>query len=116
MLRIILGINLLYFLVPGYLIAIALMFFVPDIFTAVAFDSGGVASGAMASGFLLPLALGVCTAIGGNIATEGYGLVAMIAMIPLISIQILGLIYRIKSERMRKESLSASKRKEKILD
>ncbi len=116
MLRIILGINLLYFLVPGYLIAIVLMFFVPDIFTAVAFDSGGVASGAMASGFLLPLALGVCTAVGGNVATEGYGLVAMIAMIPLISIQILGLVYRIKSERIRKGNLNVSKRKEKILD
>ena len=116
MLRIILEINLLYFLIPGYLIALVLMFFVPEIFTAVAFDSGGVASGAMASGFLLPLALGVCTAVGGNVATEGYGLVAMIAMIPLISIQILGLVYRIKSERSRKESLSASKRKEKILD
>ena len=73
-----------------------LTFFVPDIFTAIAFDSGGVASGAMTASFLLPLALGVCGAAGGNIATEGFGVVAMVAMTPLIAIQILGIVYKIR--------------------
>ena len=97
MLRIILHIPIMYFLVPGYLIAIVLAFLVPDIFTAIAFDSGGVASGAMTASFLMPFALGACRAVGGNIATEGFGVVAMVAMTPLITIQILGLVYKIKT-------------------
>ena len=103
MLRILLNIPIMYFLIPGYLIAIVLTFFVPDIFTAIAFDSGGVASGAMTASFLMPLALGVCSAVGGNIATEGFGVVAMVAMTPLITIQILGLIYRIKTSRVNRK-------------
>lgn len=102
MLRIVFHIPIMYFLVPGYLIAIVLTFFVPDIFTAIAFDSGGVASGAMTASFLLPLALGVCGAVGGNVATEGFGLVAMVAMTPLIAIQILGLVYKIKIAKLKK--------------
>ena len=103
MLRIILHIPIMYFLIPGYLIALALTFIVPDIFTAIAFDSGGVASGAMTASFIMPLALGVCRAVGGNVATEGFGVVAMVAMTPLITIQILGLIYKIKTARIKKE-------------
>ena len=103
MLRIILGIPIMYFLIPGYLIALILTFVVPDIFTAIAFDSGGVASGAMTASFLMPLALGLCGAVGGNYATEGFGVVAMVAMTPLIAIQILGLIYRIKTNRMKRK-------------
>ena len=97
MLRILLNVPIMYFLIPGYLIAVALAFIVPDIFTAIAFDSGGVASGAMTASFLMPLALGACRAVGGNIATEGFGVVAMVAMTPLITIQILGLVYKIKT-------------------
>lgn len=99
MLRILLNIPIMYFLIPGYLIAVILAFIVPDIFTAIAFDSGGVASGAMTASFLMPLALGACRAVGGNIATEGFGVVAMVAMTPLITIQILGLVYKIKTSR-----------------
>ena len=102
MLRIVFHIPIMYFLIPGYLIALVLTFIVPDIFTAIAFDSGGVASGAMTASFMLPLALGVCGAVGGNLATEGFGLVAMVAMTPLIAIQILGLVYKIKISKLNK--------------
>lgn len=99
MLRIICNIPLLYFLIPGYAIAIGLSFFVPKIFTAIAFDSGGVASGPMTATFLLPLAQGVCLAVGGNLVTDAFGVVAMVAMTPLITIQILGMIYKVKESR-----------------
>ena len=103
MLRIILHIPIMYFLVPGYLIALVLTFIVPEMFTAIAFDSGGVASGAMTASFLMPLALGVCSAVGGNVATEEFGVVAMVAMTPLITIQILGLVYKIKMSKLKKQ-------------
>ena len=77
-------------------IAIGLSFFVPKIFTAIAFDSGGVASGPMTATFLLPLAQGACLAVGGNIVTDAFGVVAMVAMTPLITIQILGMTYQLK--------------------
>lgn len=96
MLRILLKIPILYLLVPGYAIAIVLSFFVPKIFTAIAFDSGGVASGPMTATFLLPLAQGACIAVGGDMVVDAFGVVAMVAMTPLITIQVLGLIYKIK--------------------
>lgn len=98
MLRIIVNIPLMYILIPGYLIALALTFFVPPIFTAIAFDSGGVASGPMTSTFLLPLTIGVCVSNGGNVVTDAFGVIAMVAMTPLIAIQILGLLYKIKTK------------------
>ena len=94
MMRVITGLPIMYLLVPGYLIALILMFFVPPIFTSIAFDSGGVASGPMTATFLLPLAMGACTAVGGDIAADAFGVVAMVAMTPLITIQILGLHYK----------------------
>ena len=96
MLRIVADIPIMYLLVPGYLIAIVLSFFVPPIFTAIAFDSGGVASGPMTATFLLPMSIGVCTGVGGDVVTGAFGVVAMVAMTPLIAIQILGLMYKIK--------------------
>lgn len=96
MIRVIWRIPILWFLIPGYAIAIGLSFFVPKIFTAIAFDSGGVASGPMTATFLLPLAQGACIAVGGNIVTDAFGVVAMVAMTPLITIQILGMVYKIK--------------------
>ena len=109
MLRIILNIPIMYFLVPGYLIALVLTFLVPDMFTAIAFDSGGVASGAMTASFLMPFALGVCSSVGTNVATQGFGVVAMVAMTPLITIQILGLIFKIKSAKLKKQVVSTTK-------
>ena len=96
MVRALTGIPILCFLIPGYAIAIGLSFFVPKIFTAIAFDSGGVASGPMTATFLLPLAQGACTAVGGNLVTDAFGMVAMVAMTPLITIQILGMVHRLK--------------------
>lgn len=99
MVRVLTGISILWFILPGYVIALLLSFFVPKIFTAIAFDSGGVASGPMTATFLLPFAMGACQAVGGNIVRDAFGIVAMVAMTPLIAIQLLGAIYRIKSRR-----------------
>lgn len=96
MLRILTGIPITYFLIPGYAISLLLTFFVPKIYTGIAFDSGGVASGPMTATFLLPFAMGACTALGGNILTDAFGIVAMVAMTPLITIQSLGFSSEIK--------------------
>ena len=99
MIRVLSGISILYFIAPGYILSLALSFFVPDIFTAIAFDSGGVASGPMTATFLLPLATGACAAVGGNVATDAFGVVAMVAMTPLIAIQALGVSCRLRERR-----------------
>lgn len=103
MIRVLTGLPVLYFLIPGYIIAIVLSFFVPKIFSAIAFDSGGVASGPMTATFLLPLAQGACIAVGGNLVADSFGVVAMVAMTPLITIQMLGLVYQLK-QRFGKKS------------
>jgi hypothetical protein len=91
-LRIILGFNVLYYLIPGYFISLGLTFFVPGLYSAIAFDSGGVASGPLTSTFILPFAVGVCVALSGpnSVMTDAFGIVAMVAMTPLITIQALG--------------------------
>jgi hypothetical protein len=99
MVRVLTGINILWFLLPGYLTAIMLSFVVPKIFTAIAFDSGGVASGPMTATFLLPFAIGVCGGTGGNVITDAFGVVAMVAMAPLITIQVLGLYFKFKQKK-----------------
>ncbi|MDE7167227.1 MAG: DUF1538 domain-containing protein [Clostridia bacterium] len=91
--RMIFHFSLLYYLIPGYLISLGLSFFVPKIYTAIAFDSGGVASGPLTSSFILPLIVGACVVISGgteHILTHAFGVVAMVAMTPLITIQALG--------------------------
>ena len=99
MIRVLTGISILYLVIPGYLLSLALSFVVPDIFTAIAFDSGGVASGPMTATFLLPLATGACLAVGGNVVTDAFGVVAMVAMTPLIAIQILGVRYKLREKQ-----------------
>ena len=99
MLRVWLHIPIYWFLVPGYLLALALTFRVPKIFTAIAFDSGGVASGPMTATFLLPFAMGACQMLGGDMLMDAFGVVAMVAMTPLTTIQILGLFYQRKLAR-----------------
>ena len=96
MVRALTGISVLWFVGIGYALALALSFIVPDIFTSIAFDSGGVASGARTSTVLMPLALGATSAVGGEIMTDAFGVIAMVALLPPITVQILGLIYQIK--------------------
>ncbi len=91
MVRVLTGVNILALLLPGYAVALGLTFFVPGIFTGIAFDSGGVASGPMTATFLLPFAQGACQALGGDMMTDAFGIVAMVAMTPLVTIQVMGL-------------------------
>ena len=104
MIRVITGISILWFLIPGYAVALGISFFVPKIYTAIAFDSGGVASGPMTATFLLPFAQGACEALGGNVVTDAFGVVAMVAMTPLLTIQMLGLLYQLKMKRAAQET------------
>lgn len=113
-LRIITGINILWFLIPGYVIALTLSFFVPKIFVGISFDSGGVASGTMMSAFVLPLCVGACSCIVrgdgsvANIMTDAFGCVAFVAMAPIITIQISGLAYKMKAEHSVRKFVSAT--------
>ena len=97
MIRVLTGVSILWFLIPGYALALIISCIVSPIFTSVAFDAGGVASGPLTATFLLPLAMGASGAAGGNIAEDAFGIVAMVAMTPLLTIQILGLISKFKS-------------------
>ena len=99
MVRVLTGISILWFLIPGYAFAIGISFVVPKLYTAIAFDAGGVASGPMTAAFLLPLAQGACVAVGGNIVTDAFGVVAMT---PLITVQLMGLMAQLKQRRARK--------------
>ncbi len=101
-LRILTGIPIQWIVIPGYIIALMLSRFVPKIFVGIAFDSGGVASGPMTSTFLLPLCIGACEALGGNIMTDAFGVVALVALTPLIAVQIMGLQYRLKMKNQEK--------------
>ncbi len=92
LIRIIFDFSLVYYVIPGYFLSLALSLFVPPVYTAIAFDSGGVASGPMTSGFILPFATGVCVCLQGEAAVlrDAFGVVAVVAMTPLITIQLLG--------------------------
>lgn len=111
--RIIFDFSLVYYVIPGYFISLALSLFVPPVYTAIAFDSGGVASGPMTSGFILPFAVGVCVSLQGENAVlrDGFGVVALVAMTPLITIQILGfkaiISNKIKERRAMRRILAA---------
>ena len=111
--RIIFDFSLTYYIIPGYFISLGLSLFVPAVYTAIAFDSGGVASGPMTSGFILPFAIGVCVGIQGPDAVlrDAFGVVALVAMIPLITIQLLGfraiVSNRVKERRAMKRILDA---------
>ncbi len=111
--RIIFDFSLVYYIIPGYFISLALSLFVPPVYTAIAFDSGGVASGPMTSGFILPFAIGICVSLQGENAVlrDGFGVVAMVAMAPLITIQLLGfkaiVSNKIKEKRAMRRILQA---------
>ena len=105
MLRILLKIPILPILAIGYAVSLLISFLVPPLYTAVAFDSGGVASGPMTTTFILPLAVGACNALGGNLLTDAFGVVAMVAITPLITIQVLGLYSNVR-RRIRRRKLA----------
>ncbi len=113
LLRILLGFSLLYYLIPGYLISLGLSFFVPRLYTAIAFDSGGVASGPLTSSFILPMAIGACVTLRGEqeVLSSAFGIVSMVAMTPLITIQALGfravLAAHVRRRRAMRRILSA---------
>ena len=96
MMRVLTGLPIHWIVVPGYVIALILSRFVPKMFVGIAFDSGGVASGPMTTTFLLPLSIGACDAVGGNLMTDAFGVVALVALTPLIAIQLMGILYQYK--------------------
>jgi len=108
--RVLTGLSVWWFLLPGYALALAMTFYSPRMFTAIAFDSGGVAAGTMTAAFLLPFTVGVCEAVGGNVMTDAFGAVGMVAMMPLITVQAMGVVYQRKLSRSqlleRQEQLS----------
>ena len=96
--RVLFSIHIMWILLPGYAFALILTFFVPRIFTGIAFDSGGVCAGSMSSAFLLPFAIGICEGVGGNVMIDAFGVVGIVAMPPLVVIQIMGLVYQFKAK------------------
>ncbi|HQD25563.1 MULTISPECIES: DUF1538 domain-containing protein [Methanoculleus] len=101
MVRVLTEIEIWLFLLPGYAVALALTFVAPQIFVAIAFDSGGIAAGTMAAAFLLPFTTGVSRVMGGSVLTEAFGIITVVAMMPLITVQVMGLIYKMKVRRVR---------------
>lgn len=97
--RVLSGTPINYFLIIGYIVALLLMIITPNLFTMIAFDSGGAVSGPLTTTFLLPLVTGICYQVNGNVLTDAFGLVALVALSPLITIQILGAIYNIKTKQ-----------------
>ena len=115
MVRVLTGLNIFWLLIPGYTISLGLTFFVPSIFTGIAFDSGGVASGPMTATFLLPFAQGACHALGGSMMTDAFGIVAMVAMTPLVTIQIMGLSSVVRHKLARRRLRSRMERVEDMI-
>jgi len=108
LLRALYGIPFFYIILPGYALALILTFFTPDIFVGVAFDSGGVTSGPMTASFLLPLMIGICEASSRaniNVMEDAFGLVSMVALMPLITIQIVGIMYKYRKDRFFEEQV-----------
>ncbi|MBE6670577.1 MAG: DUF1538 domain-containing protein [Ruminococcaceae bacterium] len=104
MLRVLTGVPIQYIVIPGYVLALVMSRFVPKIFVGIAFDSGGVASGPMTSTFLIPISIGACLAVGGDIMTDAFGVVALVALTPLIAIQMMGLVYKYKTQKINKQA------------
>lgn len=99
MLRLLTGLSIWWILVPGYVLALSLTFFVPNLFVGIGFDSGGVAAGAMSAAFVLPFTIGVCEALGGNVMIDAFGAVGMIAIMPPITLQLVRVYYGFRQRR-----------------
>lgn len=100
--RTLIGFSIMYYIIPGYLVSLIMMFIVPDLYTAIAFDSGGTASGPMAVSFVLPLIVGIFSERSGlttgvEFYESAFGVVSMVAMTPILAIQILGLASKFKT-------------------
>jgi len=94
------GLQLWHFILPGYILAIGLMYVTPKMFVGMAFDAGGVASGPMTATFILAFVQGAAESIeGANVLLDGFGMIAMVAMMPIITLEILGILFKIKSRK-----------------
>ncbi|MCI8332758.1 MAG: DUF1538 domain-containing protein [Clostridiales bacterium] len=113
--RVLTGLSLYWVILPGYIIALILSRIVPPIFVGIAFDAGGVASGPMTTTFLLPLAMGACETLGGNVMSDAFGIVALVAMTPLIAVQLMGLVYKTKQSRRADPFTSGEQEKDEII-
>ncbi len=105
MLRVLTGMPIYWIVIPGYVTALVMSRFVPKMFVGIAFDSGGVASGPMTTTFLIPLSIGACEASGGNLMTDAFGVVALVALTPLIAVQIMGIQYQIVLKKARSSAV-----------
>lgn len=97
MVRVFTGTPFIYYAIVGYGVALLLTFFIPKVFTAIAFDAGGATGGSLTTAFLLPIAIGACYAVGGNVFTDAFGLASMVSLVPIITVEIVGLIYQLKT-------------------
>lgn len=94
------GIHLWHYLLPGYIIALALTFFAPKLFVGIAFDAGGVATGPMTATFILAFTQGAAARVeGANVLIDGFGMISMVALMPIITLQLLGILYKIKARK-----------------
>lgn len=109
--RLLTHISILWILVPTYAVAITLSFVAPPLFVGIAFDSGGVATGSMATTFALPLMIGICTQLGGNVMMEAFGTLAFCAIAPILVVLIFGVIYKIGIKRVRAKDATLETRK-----
>lgn len=112
MVRIITNTSFIYYILPGQILSLILMFFTPKVFTGIAFDAGGATGGTLTAAFLLPIAIGTCIATGTDILTGAFGLAAFVSLAPLITIQIVGIMYKIGNKR----ELSIDNIDESIID
>ena len=94
--RVFSGTSFMIYAFIGYGIALLLTFFIPKVFTAIAFDAGGATGGSLTTTFLLPIAIGACTSLGGNVYTDAFGLASLVSLVPIITVEITGLIYEFK--------------------
>ena len=100
--RVFSGIPFIYYGIVGYGIALLLTKFIPKVFTAIAFDAGGATGGSLTTAFLLPIAIGACYASGGNVFTDAFGLASMVSLVPIITVEMVGLIYQLKMHNLMK--------------
>ena len=94
--RVFTGTPFIYYAIVGYGIALLLTFFIPKVFTAIAFDAGGATGGSLTTTFLLPIAIGACYVTGGNVYSDAFGLASMVSLVPIITVEMIGVIYQIK--------------------